>query len=60
MSKKPAPPETAAETPDKARDWDAPSENPEFLGATPGALAQALLRPTQPPKPSGNPATNKK
>ena len=58
MAEPPAKPPT--DTTKETRDWDAPSENPEFLGATPGALARALLRPTQPPKTTGNPATNKK
>lgn len=26
-------------------DWDGPSQNPEFQGATPREIAQALLRP---------------
>ena len=35
-----------ADQPEKEKkpDWDAPSENPEFKGATPADLARALLR----------------
>ena len=33
-----------ADQPGKKPDWDGPSENPEFKGATPVDLARALLR----------------
>lgn len=53
-------PRKAASKTDDApkRDWDAPSRNPDFLGATPGDIARALLRPIRALKP--NPAAAKK